>query len=161
MPLPPQVSGDAQLPHEATKRGFLQLSPPETRPHVFPKRAQNTASVSATHPGDGPASAIGTGGVPASGSGGRGTPSSPKTNGFTQAVGSADGFTPLGDCEQSMFRIAGRHVDWNALGSRSRVTAAQPPGTDCSSCARNTSRLGTDTPRRDAHSTALSANPSK
>src|SRR5690349_1966446 len=46
VPPPPQVCGEAQVPHEATVRGAPQLSVPVTAPQVLASRPQKAASVS-------------------------------------------------------------------------------------------------------------------
>src|SRR4051812_478110 len=45
-PPPPQVSGAAQVPQDATARAAPQLSVPETMPQFLPRRVQKAESLS-------------------------------------------------------------------------------------------------------------------
>ena len=49
VPPPPQVLGETQEPHEVAVRARPQLSPPVTLSQSFPRRRQNSESVSGEH----------------------------------------------------------------------------------------------------------------
>jgi hypothetical protein len=49
-PAPPHVCGAMHLPHEATERGWPQLSVPVTGPQSLPTREQKAVSLSALQP---------------------------------------------------------------------------------------------------------------
>jgi hypothetical protein len=55
VPAPPHVCGEAQRPHDATVRGFPQLSVFVTWPQFLPRRKQRAGSLSATQLVESPA----------------------------------------------------------------------------------------------------------